>query len=85
MAMKDTTPSDEFAQMRRGQANTYTIGETVAIWKYGNIYPAKVVKVGKSTVTVNFTPKNGRNRDFTFPGQDVFHLIRHLDVPTGLL
>lgn len=88
MAMKDTTPTDEFSALRAGDASTYTVGEQVMIWKYGNIYDGKVTAVGTRTVTVEFTPKNGRTRDHQFSSYGVAHLVRHrpdTSISTGLL
>lgn len=75
MAVQDTSPLTGTGY----PASHYKVGQHVWIKKYGCAYQATVVKVGRTTLTVNFQPKTARARDFTFPGRDVEHYVRPIE------
>ena len=54
---------------------TYEVGDRVTIKKYGDTYPAVVTKVGRTTVTVEFTTKGRKVKTYTVPGYDVRYVL----------
>lgn len=45
----------------------FTVGQRVAIWKYGLHYTGTITLVGRTRVKVKFTALNGKDKEMYFP------------------
>lgn len=68
--MTHRSAADTLAELDRLAAHKFAVGDAAEVFKYGDWYAARVVKVGRVTVTVEFTTKGGKPKTYTVSGYD---------------